>query len=544
MNLSLYFHTVRYLKIKQIIFQIFRRVYKPQFSFQGAFPSHRLLKKPDISFLNKNSSLIGAGKFKFFGDIGDLKNLGWNGATKEKLWRYNQHYFDDLNALDSTVRSEWHQRLLIDWLENNPCDYGIGWDPYPISLRIVNWIKWDLGLDNPSPSARQSLFLQGLTLEKKMEYHILGNHLFANAKALLFFGCYFDGKDSQRLLRKGFTIINKELGIQVLDDGGNFELSPMYHCIFLEDVLDIINIIRNYRPSEYEKSLLLLEKVVPTMLRWLQKMILGDDEVSCFNDSATNVAPHPSEVFEYANQLGFTIKENLKCDRIRYEHLKSSGFVSVDRGELKMILDVGRLGPDYLLAHAHADTLSFELSIGKQRILVNSGTSNYHTDPRRGFERSTRAHNTVEIDNCSSSEVWSTFRVARRAYPGEPKVDYSEKLLNIQCSHNGYRWLKGAPVQTRNWMVAPKKVIITDKITGLFKSAVSRFIFHSDLVIRKKDKKTFVVKLPTSAELILHVKSGIPKLVNWEHTTEFGFLYETSCLEVVLTNGESELEIS
>ena len=166
-------------------------------------------------------------------------------------------------------------------------------------------------------------------------------------------------------------------------------------------------------------------------------MILGDYEVSCFNDSATNVAPHPSEVLEYANQLGFTIKENLKCDRIRYEHLKSSGFVSVDRGELRMILDVGRLGPNYLLAHAHADTLSFELSIGTQRIFVNSGTSNYGIDARRGFERSTRAHNTVEVDNCSSSEVWSTFRVARRAFPFGLKISESNECLIVKCSHDG-----------------------------------------------------------------------------------------------------------
>jgi uncharacterized heparinase superfamily protein len=35
--------------------------------------------------------------------------------------------------------------------------------------------------------------------------------------------------------------LRSELPEQVLADGGNFERSPMYHAIFLEDVLDLIN---------------------------------------------------------------------------------------------------------------------------------------------------------------------------------------------------------------------------------------------------------------------------------------------------------------
>ena len=76
------------------------------------------------------------------GESGHLDEVGWDGSQREKLWRYNQHYFDDLNAEGAADRQEWHSQLLSDWVANNPPGVGIGWDPYPVSLRVVNLVKW------------------------------------------------------------------------------------------------------------------------------------------------------------------------------------------------------------------------------------------------------------------------------------------------------------------------------------------------------------------------------------------------------------------
>ena len=74
----------------------------------------------------------------------------------------------------------------------------------------------------------------------------MGNHLFANAKALIFSGLFFDGEEAKSWYLKGFNILKRELAEQILPDGGNFELSPMYHIIFLEDLLDLVNIHRAF----------------------------------------------------------------------------------------------------------------------------------------------------------------------------------------------------------------------------------------------------------------------------------------------------------
>lgn len=542
MKVGLYFHTLRYLKAKQIFFQLLRRIYKPKVKRIKIDVPLRSKPKAFAEPLQRKVSLVGPEKHDFFGEDGELEVVGWFGKDKEKLWRYNQHYFDDLNAVDASQRENWHIGLIEHWVLNNLSELTVGWESYPLSLRIVNWIKWDIARSSLSALGRQSLYRQGLVLEKKLEYHILGNHLFANAKALVFIGCYFSGPEPDRWLRKGIEIIGKELGEQVLDDGGNFELSPMYHCLFLEDVLDLVNILRAYSPPSFESPLVALSGVLPKMLRWLEQMIFFDGNVSYFNDSASNVAGEPRAIFDYAKRLGFEVAPSVAGKEVTYKHLAESGYISVVRGDLKMILDVARLGPDYLLAHAHADTLAFELAIGTQRFFVNSGTSCYGHGSRREFERSTRAHNCVEIDGLSSSEVWSSFRVARRAYPIDLSVNELQGSLLVKCSHDGYARLDGSPRHTRSWAVERQKIAISDEVTGVFNSAMARFILHANVAVKMIDKKTFGLTANGTA-LTFSVLRGAPLLIDWQHTDEFGFLSSTKCIEIALETGQSKVEI-
>ena len=76
-------------------------------------------------------------------------------------------------------------------MEENPPAWEPGWEPYPTSLRIVNWIKWDLGGNGLSRETEHSLAIQARWLGKNLETYLLGNHLFANAKALVFAGAFF-----------------------------------------------------------------------------------------------------------------------------------------------------------------------------------------------------------------------------------------------------------------------------------------------------------------------------------------------------------------
>ena len=78
--------------------------------------------------------------------------------------------------------------------------------------------------------------------------------------------------------------------------------------------------------------------------------------------------------------------------------MSDSGYIRAQLGKVVAHLDVGRIGPEYLMGHAHADTLTFELSHNKQRLIVNTGTSCYGLSKQRLKQRGTAAHNTAIIE--------------------------------------------------------------------------------------------------------------------------------------------------
>ena len=228
-KLGLILRTVRHLKFVQIYSRFWFRYYKPRIDFNSA-PSISSVKHNYIRINIKHQSMIGPEEWILLNQKGTLSEIGWLGDCQTKLWRYNQHYFDDLNAIGSEERIDWHTALIQKWMTNNPPGTKIGWDPYPTSLRIVNWIKWALKGNELSEDAIHSLAIQVRYLEKRLEWHLLGNHLFVNAKALIYAGLFFNGVEANKFLAKGFDILDKQFEEQILTDGSHLN----YHqCIML-----------------------------------------------------------------------------------------------------------------------------------------------------------------------------------------------------------------------------------------------------------------------------------------------------------------------
>ena len=541
--ISLYFHTIRHLKFKQIFYRIWFNITKPKID-KRLLPKLRLSKNKFCSPVKKKVSLLNKDTFSFLNKSQLFSKIGWDGRQLNisKLWLYNLHYFDDLNATGSVERKVWHNELLERWVFENKVGKGVGWESYPTSLRIVNWIKWSFLENTLSNACNQSLVFQASWINKRIEWHILGNHLFTNAKALVFAGLFFNNEESESWLKKGLKIINDELDEQILEDGGNFELSPMYHAIFLEDVLDLINISKVYSQVIQEAHINKWTKIVKKMISWLDTMTHPDGDISFFNDAALEIAPKLDELYKYAQRLGLDLNST-KFNKVT--HLTDSGYIRLTSNNATVLLDVARIGPDYQPGHAHADTLSFELSLFGQRVLVNGGTSEYGISSVRNYERSTKAHNTVEINNQNSTEVWSGFRVARRAYPFDLKIEQSDQLTSISCSHDGYSRLNGKPIHKREWQFLDSSLIIKDCIKGPFSSANAYFHFHPSITIVENQNNVWNLKMSNGKECILKVKSGESVIQKSYYSPKFGSKMNTYCLKVSLSKKEnSHIEIS
>ncbi|MES2986262.1 MAG: alginate lyase family protein, partial [Pseudomonadota bacterium] len=470
---------------------------------------------------------------------GALAECGWDNPDLDKLWRYNQHYFDDLNATTASDRFPWQIALLDDWIAQNPPGQGSGWEPYPASLRIVNWIKWALGGNALRAEWAHSLVVQTRWLKRRLEWHLLGNHLFANAKALIFAGLFFEGPEAQRWLTLGTRILIEQLPEQILADGAQFELSPMYHALALEDVLDLINVFAAFEDVLQAPQHALRDacrSYVQGMRSWLDNMSHPDGRISFFNDAAFGVAPENVELHDYAARLDFS-----PIDAARSWH-GESGYARLTAGEAVLILDMAAVGPDYLPGHAHADTLSFEFSLGNQRIFVNSGTSVYGIGPERSRQRGTAAHNCVVIDDMDSSDVWGGFRVGRRARVSGAAVRTAGEVLEARAQHDGYRRLTARPVHDRHWQLTAEHLAITDATPRETPRAQARYHLHPSIKTAQHSPKTGLLLCPDGREIGWASNSSVTIEQSTWHP-EFGISEPATCLVIAFEGHEARLQI-
>ncbi|RME31158.1 MAG: heparinase, partial [Candidatus Zixiibacteriota bacterium] len=453
----------------------------------------------------------------------------WNNPAVANLWLYNLHEFDGLNAEGAETRRDWHMALFGRWIAENPVGFGNGWEPYPISLRVVNWITWHLSVGELSKRAIQSLAVQVRFLGGRLEYHLLGNHLWANAKALVFAGLFFDGPEADSWLRKGLELLGQEIPEQILTDGGHFERSPMYHSIVLEDLLDLVNLYRVYGRPVPDGWLEGIER----MRIWLAAMSHPDGRIALFNDAAFGIASEPEALEAYARRLGFGA---LSPCQGSVSHFPQTGYVRLEAGPAVAVLDVATIGPDYIPGHAHADTLNFELSLFGQRLIVDTGTSTYEKNAERQRQRGTSAHNTVQVNGEDSSEVWGGFRVARRARPFGLDIVETAETVRVVCAHDGYRRLPGRPVHRRCWTLTQNSLTVEDRVEGAYREAIARYHFHPDVRLTGADG-VWIAALPRGGAARIEVVAGEASLQQSTWHPEFNRSLDNSCLWVALKEG-------
>lgn len=534
------FHTVKYLRWSQVIYRLRYRFLPLRFTSgklgDSSFSSWKW-SGPEVV----EQSIFKDGRVRFLNTTASFQDgLNWNDARFEKLWLYNLHYFDDLNAVNNLSRNHQQQKLVLQWINENPLPIGNGWEPYPLSLRLINWIKWYRRTGVDSQQIEMSIAEQASALSKQLEYHILGNHLFANAKALVFAGCFMTGCRADEYLRTGLNILAEQIPEQFLDDGGHFELTPMYHCILLWDLLDLINLAQITGNDAFSSALDDWRMRAQKALSWLSKMLHPDGDISFFNDSAIGIAATPQQIFAYAQSIGLFFSEPVAQP---LQTLSESGYSRISMSDHCLIFDHAQVGPDYLPGHAHADTLSFEWSLGLQRVFVNSGTSIYGVSAERLRQRQTAAHNTVVVNGVDSSEVWSGFRVARRAKATLESRSVSAEVVTITASHDGYCRLSDKVVHRRSVTMMPKQLQVKDTLIGRYRSAVAHFHLHPDITAVQNDDTNIMLTLPKGQ--VVHFNSAFGcRIVKTTWHPRFGQSVPSLKIEVQFKQNELETSVT
>jgi len=526
------YHTIKVLRPRQVIYRIYYRFAKIKPFEVSAFKKSAAFQLGDVPGWSA-SRFTADHQFDFMGIKGPIE---WNNTSHPKIWLYNLHYLDHLVSSNSES-AVFNTDLIEHWIRDNPPYLGCGWEPYTLSLRIVNLVKWLHQQPHPREGWLDNLALQAHALSEQIEYHILANHLFVNGKALLFAGCFLQGPHAERWQAQGLKILDHEVIEQFLPDGAHFELSPMYHASLLWDMCDLVNLASHTPLPALQRRLVEWKNIVKRGIVWLRSMLHPDGDIPFFNDATLGIAPRLRDIEIYASALDCCPPVEAAPPPLSAKHHLESGYAVINFDEsCKALLNFAQVAPAYQPGHTHADTLSFELSLFGQRLFVNSGTSQYGEDPERQRQRSTAAHNSVEVDNENSSEVWAGFRVARRARTTLETFEQSGDSIRVRCHHDGYRRLKGRNLHEREWVATARTLQINDRVTGTFGHALSRLFVHPDAAVFH-DKEQLTITLPHGRVIDVHIQGALAvKVVPSTWHPEFGKSIPNLCIVAELSS--------
>lgn len=430
--------------------------------------------------------------------------------------------------------------LARNWIEQNPWPLGIHWAmPMEVALRAMNWIQatalasttGQLDSDFARDLSR-SLFLHGRHLWAYREWNPVAraNHYLACIVGLVWLGALFEGTpEGRQWFEFGRRELLREMECQTGPDGVAREGSSGYHAfvaeLFLSSALvlarraaraqghglgqttngNLAAAIERGTSNAFASSLLRLFDFLSALCAGRSEPpIWGDADdgrVLPFGGTAVSPVrvlaavgealagrPYPggcaavdAEVFW---RFG-SVRDSEAVRRTRATHhsqaFSDSGFYFFSTQRVRGSVRCGPLGVGGWANHAHNDQLSLEFSFDSRAILVDPGLPCYSEDPSaRNLFRSTRYHNTVEVEGAEQNRFWPAllFRIVddTRSRMNHWRADAAG--TSFAGFHSGYLRLPQRALVRRELRVAPDDTLLVHDAVELAGSAALAWYFH------------------------------------------------------------------
>lgn len=344
------------------------------------------------------------------------------------------------------------KELIEDWIDNNPLMYSINWGcSMDVGIRAVNWI-WATSLLKLEGSDNLfvrkfsgSLYQHGWFIYRNLEGHCFrynNNHYYSDLVGLLHIASCFKGdKQADEWYRFALSEFYRETRLQVLPSGMDFECSTNYHRLVLELLTTTLVLLRRNGESIPTDITSRCEK----MFEVVYQMIMPDGTMPIVGDQDNGRClpwgAEPLNDYRYLMSLGAILfsrgdfKEcgngyNVYCaiaggtesyslfqrikgleDKRTSLYYKDAGFAIMRNNTDYLLYNVDNQGEyrdsQTTSSHTHSDWFSFALCADGVPFFIDPGTHVYSSDSEsRNLFRSTRMHNTVEIDGNNQSEVY------------------------------------------------------------------------------------------------------------------------------------------
>ncbi|ACB97413.1 heparinase II/III family protein [Beijerinckia indica] len=319
--------------------------------------------------------------------------------------------------------------------------------------------------------------------EDDLGYNHLASEVFAQCLIAYAFGT---DQRFERLIAEFLDVIDA----QISADGMQLERSPTYqaHVLGHVDVLLAGNIL----PEAFAPR---MRDIASRMREALAILTHPDGGIAVFNDAAVGDGPTPAALGAWPRVWSEGVVA-----------LPDAGYARLRGGDLVAIFDAGPCGPDDNPGHAHADFLSFELSLGDKRLFVDPGVASYKASPERDRCRSAASHNGPTFLGLEPIEFIGPFRVSRR---GRAEFFTEASLPKIGAPVMAAGWQNGFDPfggRVSRWLGLWPDSILTsvDLWTGRGDlEAVSTFLVPTIWHIQEKDSKRIVFGCEETGERVI-----------------------------------------
>ncbi|WP_193540177.1 heparinase II/III family protein [Rhodopila globiformis] len=463
-------------------------------------PTMRMGRVPDAPALSvrdpwpgdpsRGARLI-KGEYEHGGMVMPLRQGGWGDLAGTPVMLAGAHGFAwlrDLRALGTDAARLRARALVADWITYAPNE-SIAHRPDVVGARITAWLgHYDFFAATADDAFRQRLMSQLVIDARSLSAALPAEELDARALTAMkgLVAAAVALREHTGFLTRALRLLPQEVARQVLPDGCHAERSPAAQLAALQDLTEIRALFQTSQTQPPPVLGAAIERMAPA----LRMMRHGDGGLCLFNGSREET---PALVELVLTQAGRGGRGPVS--------LTDGGFHRMQAGRSVMMVDCGLPAPPGLDRFAHAGTLSMELSVGRDRLIVNCGAFPAGPPEWRDAARSTAAHSTLVVADINSSELKpeglgrrpTVVEVNRQEAAGAHWLDVShdgwKKLFNAVHRRSLYMAESGEDIRGEDLVEAPEPQPFT-----------LRFHLHPDVQASlQQDGSTVLLRLKSGS---------------------------------------------
>lgn len=367
-------------------------------------------------------------------EVGKAILRGAFSFRNDRLWRGDELPFDphdfawlrDLRATGSDAGRRLGREMISDWIDRFGRYHRHGWRAEVAAERLTSWLcQYNYFCRGAEDRFRdrvlQSVARQAKHLANVARKTTRGAKRVRAAKGLIYVGACLPR--AQPRLYRGLELLEHEIEHRIHADGGVAERCPSLQNAVLRDLIDVRSVLAASQQDSSPAVQGAIDRVAP-MLRGMR---LGDGGLAVFNGG-----------FEEQDwQIELTLNQSGSTGNPP-EHSTHTGFQRVVAGRTTVIMDSGMPPPPGDDDLAHAGLLSFEMSAGRHRLIVNCGSYWKPNSDWAFAGRVSAAHSTLVVEDRNSSQLHRNGGLGRRPAAVSASRRDRDGALLIEGTHDGY----------------------------------------------------------------------------------------------------------